>query len=275
LNPAEAGFEATPGGRRRVPGLRREEVAMLAGVSTDYYARMEKGNLSGVSEAVLHAVARALRMDEAEREHFWDLARAAGPLSTRAPRRRPAQVRSSIVDVIDSMAGAAAFVRNGRLDVLAINPLGRALYSPMYQRDTLPTRPVNLARFNFLEGASRDFYDDWESAADTTVALLRTEAGRDPLDKELTDLVGELATRSEEFRVRWAAHDVRLHREGTKHFVHPVVGLIDLEFNAFQLPAEQGLTMTVYTAPRNTSSHDALMLLASWSATGVTQPTDG
>ena len=193
---------------------------MLAGVSTDWYTRLEKGHIGGVSEDVLDAVARALRLDEAERAHLFDLARAARP--SRAPRRQHRnQVRPSLQRVVDAMVAAPAFVRNGRLDLLAINTLGRALYAPVFDD---PSRPANLARFNFLDPRARDFYPNWDDAAHTSVALLRTEAGRDPHNRDLTALVGELATRSGEFRARWAAHNVRLHQRGSKSFNHPSSG---------------------------------------------------
>jgi transcriptional regulator with XRE-family HTH domain len=267
ITPAQVGLPAG-GGRRRVPGLRREEVAVLAGVSTDWYIRLEKGHIAGVSVDVLDAVARALRLDEAERAHLLDLARAARP--ARAPRRRARPgVRPSIARIVDSMLTTPAFVRNGRLDIVAINDLGRALYAPVF--DT-PHRPANLARFAFLDPRAHDLYPDWDAAADTSVALLRTEAGRDPDDRDLTDLVGELATRSDAFRVRWAAHDVRLHRSGTKHFHHPVVGRLDLAFEAMELPADPGLTLTAYTPEPGSPSEDALRLLASWAATTPADP---
>jgi transcriptional regulator with XRE-family HTH domain len=255
-----------------VPGLRREEVAVLAGVSTDWYVRLEKGHISGVSDEVLGAVARALQLDEAERLHLFDLARAAKP--SRQPRRRSRQaVRPSVLRILESMPGTPAFVRNGRLDVLAINPLGRALYSPVFED---PPRPANLARFCFLDPVSRSFYPDWDDVARATVALLRTEAGRDPYNREMTDLVGELATRSEEFRGGWAEHDVRLHQTGTKHFRHPAVGLLDVAFDSMPLPAreDQDLTMTCYTAEPGSPSEDGLKLLASWAVTsGPSQDT--
>lgn len=261
LTPEQAGLSAY-GGNRRVPGLRREEVALLAGVSADYYIRLERGNLKGVSESVLNALARALQLDEAERAHLLDLARAAN--TTTRPRRRPAQqrpVRPGIQRVLDAMTGAAAYVRNGRLDVLATNHLGRALYSPLYVDST---RPVNMARFLFLDSRSTDFWVDWDTAADNTVDLLRTEAGRDPYDKSLSDLIGELSTRSEDFRTRWAAHNVRLHRTGLKRFHHPVVGDLQLTYEMMELPADTGLSMLTYSAEPGTASHDSLNLLASW-----------
>jgi transcriptional regulator with XRE-family HTH domain len=265
ITPDQAGVPLY-GQRRRVPGLRREEVAQLAGLSTDYYTRLEKGNLRGASDSVLDGIARALQLDDAERAHLLDLARTARASAGREPRRRAQaqQVRPSVRHMLDAMTAAAAFVRNGRLDVLAINPLGRAFYTPLYGA---AAQPVNLARYCFLDPSAGDFYPDWENAADTTVAILRTEAGRDPYNRALTDLVGELATRSDAFRTRWAAHDVRLHHTGTKRFHHPVVGDLSVGFNATELPADPGLTLTVYTAEPGSESADKLALLASWAAT--------
>jgi transcriptional regulator with XRE-family HTH domain len=264
ITPQQAGLQFY-GGNRRVPGLRREEVAMLAGVSADYYTRLEKGNLSGVSDSVLEAVARALQLTEAERLHLLDLARTANTSPARAAQRRtPQQVRPGIQLVLDGMTDIPAFVRNGRLDILAVNPLGRALHSPIFAS---PVRPANFARFQFLDPAARDFYPSFGEALRTTVAILRTEAGRDPFNKSLTALVGELSTRSEEFRALWAAHDVRLHRSGSKQFRHPAVGVLDLMFEAMALEADEGLTLTAYTAQPGTPSHDGLRLLASWAAT--------
>jgi transcriptional regulator with XRE-family HTH domain len=272
ITPEQAGLPNF-GGTRRVAGLRRAEVAMLAGVSPDYYTRLERGNLSGVSDSVLDAIARALQLDDAERSHLHDLARAAntGPRARRRPARQ--QIRPGVQSLLDAMTDAPAFVRNGRLDILAVNPLGQALYSPAFAGSA---RPVNLARFCFLDRTAEDFYPDWAGAADTTVNLRRTEAGRDPYNKDLTDLVGELATRSDDFRTRWAAHNVRLHHTGVKQFQHPVVGRLDLAFEAMPLPADPGLTLTAYSAEAGTPAHDALRLLASWAATNTPAgiPTD-
>jgi transcriptional regulator with XRE-family HTH domain len=263
VSPDQAGLPAY-GGSRRVPGLRREEVAFLSGVSVDYYIRLERGNLGGASESVLEALARALQLDEAERAHLFDLARAAGP-ATR-PRRRPRQqrIRPSVQFALDAITGAPAFVRNGRLDILGTNRLGHALYSEMY-RD--PGRPVNHARFIFLNPRAADFYPDWNRAANDTVAILRTESGRDPYDRALSDLVGELSMRSAEFRTRWAAHNVRQHYTGLKHFHHPVVGGIDLMYDAMDLSADPGLSLLIYSAEPGSTSEDALRLLGSWAAT--------
>jgi transcriptional regulator with XRE-family HTH domain len=252
-------------GRRRVPGLRREEVAMLAGVSTDYYARLERGNLTGVSDSVLEAIARALHLDEAERAHLHDLARAAN--TTPRARRRPAekqQIRPVVQRIIDGMTALPAIVLNGRLDLLAANRLGVALYSPVYDD---PSRPVNLARFCFLNPHATALYPHWYEAANTTVAMLRIEAGRNPYDSALSDLIGELSTRSEIFRNRWAAHNVVLHRAGAKQFRHPVVGDLSLAYEVMELSADTGLSLTAYSPEPDSPSQDGLALLASWAAT--------
>ncbi|MER6766914.1 MULTISPECIES: helix-turn-helix transcriptional regulator [Amycolatopsis] len=274
ITPAQAGLTVY-GGNRRVPGLRREEVALLAGVSADYYTRLEKGNLAGVSDSVLDAVAAALQLDEAERGYLFDLARtanSAGRPHSGGQRRRPPQRVSPIVQrILDSMTTTAAFVRNGRLDILATNPLARALYSPVFDS---PTRagehtPPNLARFGYLDPAAHDFFPEYEKSCHTSVAILRTEAGRDPHDKSLSDLIGELCTRSDDFRTRWAAHDVRLHRTGVKNFRHPAVGELTIDFEAMQLTTDTSLTLTAYTAAPDTASEESLRLLASWAATEI------
>ena len=263
ITPEEAGLPAY-GGNRRVAGLRREEVAMLAGMSIDYYIRLERGNLSGASDSVLEALGRALKLDDAETAHLYDLARAA----TAAPRvrrkRSPQTVRPSVQRVIDAITAAPAWVRNDRGDVLAANELGNALYMDLMAEET---KPPNSARFTFLNPKAREFFADWERAADDIVAVLRSTAGKNPYDKDLTDLIGELSTRSEEFRIRWARHDVKYHRTGRKRLHHPVVGDLDLTFEALELPADPGLRINVYTADPNTASEDALKVLASWVAT--------
>ncbi|MGH1524945.1 helix-turn-helix transcriptional regulator [Leifsonia sp. L25] len=263
ITPEQAGLPAY-GGNRRVSGLRREEVAMLAGVSVDYYTRLERGNLSGASDSVLESLARALQLDEAETAHLYDLARAADVAPRVRRRRSPQTVRPSLQRVIDAITGAPAWVRNDRGDVLAANELGRALYLDLMAEKV---QPPNASRFTFLNPKSRAFYANWEQAADDMVAILRSAAGRNPYDKDLTDLVGELSTRSEEFRTRWARHDVKYHRTGRKRVHHPIVGDLDLAFEAFELPGEPGLRVNVYTADPGTPSEDALKLLASWAAT--------
>jgi transcriptional regulator with XRE-family HTH domain len=266
ITPEDVGLKTY--GPRRVPGLRREEVATLAGISMDYYNRMERGNLSGASESVLDALARALRLDEAERAHLFDLARASRP-SARARRRSTKQnVRPSVQWMLDSMTGSAAIAENGRLDALATNQLGRAFHSHLFDGSG---RPVNFARFIFLDSRAEEFFADWERAAKDCVALLRLEAGRNPFDRELSDLVGELSTRSEEFRGHWATHNVRLHNKGTKQFIHPLVGELELSYNRIELPADPGLAIIAYTPEPGSRSAESFSLLASWTATEETQ----
>jgi transcriptional regulator with XRE-family HTH domain len=269
ITPAAAGLPDF-GGRRRVQGLRREEVALLAGISVEYYTRLERGNATGVSADVLEGVVRALHLDEAERQHLFDLVRTANR-SGASPRRRPNQerVRPVVQRILDEMVRVPAYVRNGRLDILAANRLGEALYAEVLAD---PVRPANVARFLFLSPRSCDFFADWETIANDAVALLRAEAGRDPYDRRVSDLVGELSTRSDEFRVRWAAHDVKFHRTGTKRIHHPEVGDLTLTFEALELPADPGQRINVYTAEPGSPSQERLDLLASWSAAEATLP---
>ena len=263
ITPGQAGLTSYTR-NRRVPGLRRSEVADLAGVSVEYYAELERGNLAGASDGVLAALARALQLDEAEQQHLAALARAAGPAS-RTHRKPPApQIRPSVARLLDPMTDIPAFVNTGRGDVLAVNLLAQALYTPMFDDSA---RPANHARFAFLNPHAREFWRDWERIATDTVAMLRTQAGRDPYDRALTDLVGELSTRSDDFRTRWAAHDVRLHRTGIKQFRHPAVGNLDLNFETMDLTADPGLTLTMLSAPAGSADDDALRLLSSWAAT--------
>jgi transcriptional regulator with XRE-family HTH domain len=265
ITPEQAGLPAY-GGNRRVAGLRREEVALLAGVSIDYYTRLERGRAPGASDSVLEGIARALHLDEAERAHLFDLARlASAPAAPQAPRR-PArqQVRPSVRRILDSMTTTPAYVRNARLDILAANRLGLALFAPIL---TSPAQPANNARFLFLDPAAREFYVGWERQAKDVVAMLRAEVGRSPHDRALSNLIGELSTRSENFRTWWAAHNVRFHRTGVKRFHHPAVGDITLTYEALDLAADSGLRISAYSAEPGTPSDDALKLLDSWAAT--------
>lgn len=263
VTPEQAGLVAY-GRNRRVSGLRREEVALLAGISIEYYTRLERGHASGVSEDVLEAIVRALQLDEAERAHLFDLVRAAN--TTRAPRRRPPQdrVRPMVQRILDAMSDVPAYVRNGRLDILSANRLGTALYSELFAE---PVRPANMARFIFLNPRAGDFFADWPGIANDAVAILRAEAGRDPYDRRLSDLVGELSTRSEDFRVRWAAHDVKLACTYVKTLHHPIVGDLTLAYESLHLPNDPGQRILVYTAEPGSKTHEALNLLASWTTT--------
>jgi transcriptional regulator with XRE-family HTH domain len=271
ITPERAGLP-TYGGHRRVAGLRREEVSLLAGVSVDYYTRLERGNLTGASDSVLEALARALQLDEAERAHLFDLARAANTsAATARSRRRPApQLRAGVQRLLDTMTMAPAYVRNGRLDILGANPLGRAVFAPFF--DTAAATP-NIARFMFLDPVAQQFYLEWDRLAADTVALLRAEAGRDPYDRALTDLIGELSTRSDVFRTGWAAHNVRVHRSGVKRFRHRLVGELTLAYESMELVADPGLRLNAYTAEPGSTSQEALDLLASWTAQPHARPT--
>ena len=265
ISPGQAGLpDFGYGGKRRVQGLRREEVAMLSGISVEYYTRLERGKATGVSHEVLDAIARTLQLDEAERAHLFDLVRTA---ATGGPaRRRPSQerVRPVVQRILDSMLATPAYVRNGRLDILTANQLGKAVYAPVFS--TQPQAP-NMARFIFLSPQAREFFVGWEGIASDAVAILRAEAGRNPYDRRLSDLIGELSTRSDEFRVRWAAHNVKFHRTGSKQLHHPIVGDLTLAYEALELPADHGQRILVYTAEPASPSDDALKLLATWSAT--------
>ena len=268
LTPQQAGI---PGGvRRRVPGLRREEVATLAGVSTDYYAKMERGVLAGVSAEILAAVGRALQLDEAESEHLHNLARAAGPAPLRSRSRPATAVRPSLKRLLDAITGAPAWLTNPRRDTLATNGLGRALLAPMLDD---PASGGNNARFTFLSPAARIFYSDWEQAADSTVASMRSAAGRNPRDKGLTDIIGELVTRSDEFRYRWSGHDVRFHRSGTKRIRHPDVGDLEFTYEGLELPDSSDLVLYAYTCIAGSPTEERLKLLGSLAAT-QTAPAD-
>jgi transcriptional regulator with XRE-family HTH domain len=267
IAPGEVGLPVR--GARRVPGLRREEVATLAGVSVDYYNRMERGNLDGASERVLEAVAGALRLDEAERTHLFDLARAARERTTgrrSGPTRRT--VPPSIEWMIDALTGAAAFVVNSRQDILAANHLGRAFFAPVFDSPATP----NMARFTYLDPRAQDFHADWNRTARDCVAALRTEVGRDPFDRNLADLVGELSTRSEEFAMLWATHNVRLHNAAEKRFNHPLVGELTLSYDRLAVAADPGLAIFVYVAEPGSRSQEGFDLLASWSADGIDRP---
>jgi transcriptional regulator with XRE-family HTH domain len=263
ITPSQAGLPAY-GTNRRVPGLRREEVAMLAGISAEYYVRLERGSVRGVSEDVLDGLARALQLDDAERDHLFDLARATTTSTRRALRPPQERVRPSVQRILDVLVAAPAFVVNSRGEILAANVIGEALYSDLYAE---PLRPVNTVRFIFLNPKAPEFFMDWDDVAEDAIGILRAQAGRDPYDRQLTDLIGELATRSDQFRVRWAAHEVRRHRTGTKRFHHPIVGDLSLDFESLDLPGDPGQKLVVYTAEPGSPSQQAIDLLASWVAT--------
>jgi transcriptional regulator with XRE-family HTH domain len=263
LTPVQAGLP-WHSANRRVPGLRREEVALIAGVSVDYYIRLERGKLNGVSDSVLDALARALQLDDAERAYLLDLAMAAQ--SGVRSRSRPTQrtVRTGVRRILEAMTGVPALVRNRRMDIVAANRLGRALYAEMFDSDLFDqsARPANSARFVFLEARATSFFGNWKVVADDVVALLRSEAGRDPYDPDLTDLVRDLSAGSEAFRSLWAVHDVRFHNTSVKSFRHSVVGDLTLAYESMALSGDRDLTLLAYTAEPGSKSGDALKLLA-------------
>ncbi|SOC58442.1 helix-turn-helix transcriptional regulator [Ornithinimicrobium cerasi] len=263
ITPEQAGLPTYGDQRRRVPGLRREEAALLVGVSPQYYIRLERGDAVGVSQGVIDGITHALRLDEAEQAHLLDLLRTAATPSRARQRRAPVAraVRPSLRRLLDAIA-APAVVLSARLDVLALNPLGQALFDPLFKGND----DLNNAKLVFLDPRATTFFRDWDIVANDTVALLRAEAGRDPYDRALSALVGQLSTRSEEFRVRWAAHDVRIHNTGVKKLHHDVVGDLDLPFES--LPIESGSTtsLVTYLPEPDSSSHQALSLLASWAS---------
>ena len=260
ITPEQAGLPVYAGDRRRVVGLRRDEVAVLAGISSQYYTRLERGNATGLSDSVIDGIARALQLDDVEHTHLVDLLRAAGstrPLRAPAPQR----VRPTIQRVLDSMVGTPAVVVNARLDILTANQLGFALFAPMAAN---PVRPINNARFVFLDAQATEFFRDRQKVANDTVALLHAEAGRHPFDRRLSDLIGELSTRSDQFRARWAAHNVQIHTTGVKLLHHPVVGDLDLPFESLPLATDLSQSLVTYTPEPGTPTHDAIHLLASW-----------
>lgn len=263
ISPDRAGLPLY-GSKRRVPGLRREEVALLADISVEYYTRLERGEARGVSTDVLDAVSRALKLDEAEHAHLLDLIRTAS--LERSPRRTSGakQVRPSIRRVVDALAAIPALVVSSRHDVLYANPLAETLFIELFSD---PGRPPNFARYIFLDPRAKTFYAEWDNVAHDVVAAIRAEAGRSPYDRALSDMVGLLSTRSDEFRVLWAGHDVRFHRTGVKRLRHPLVGDLTLGWDALPLPADPGQALATYSPDQGSPSEAALGELARWTAT--------
>ncbi|WP_327064536.1 helix-turn-helix transcriptional regulator [Kitasatospora sp. NBC_01302] len=258
--PAEAGLPTT--GRRRVPGLRREEVAELVGLSTDYYVRLEQGRAEHPSDEVLDALSRALRLGSAERAHLHDLARpprragAAAAATGRGEALRPA-----LRQVVEAVPNAPAVIMNDRNDVLAWNRLAAALIADF---PNLAPRERNMARRIFLDPDARDIHLDWDEAARTTVGMLRMAAGRRPHDPELVRLIGELSLGSDTFRKLWAGHHVHEKTHGPKHFRHPAVGEVMLNYETFQVPGAAHHLLVIYTAPPGSAAEEALNFLASF-----------
>lgn len=271
ITPKQAGLPEYGHERRRVTGLRREEVALLAGVSPQYYTRLERGDAPGISESIIDGVTHALQLNDAERTHLLHLLHTAG--TPRRSRRRAltaaSPVRPTIQRLVDSMLNTPAVVLNGRLEIVTSNALGRALFSPVYAQAGDDMGVPSNARFVFLDPHATTFFREWDTVANDTVAILRAEAGRDPYDRALSDLVGQLSTRSDDFRRRWAAHDVRIHATGVKLFHHPIVGDLDLPYESLPLAPGSSTSLVAYTPDLNSPSHDTLALLASWAAKGA------
>lgn len=270
ISPEMAGLTLF-GGERRVPGLRREEVAQLAGVSTAYYTRMERGDLGGVSESVLFALVRALQLDAAEATHLFDLARTAtGP--RRESRTKPeSHVSPLVAQLLDAMRDVPAIAMNRVTAVAGSNGLGRALFPHLFPADA---PPLNSARYLFLDERSRDFYADWDTTAREAVSALRLLAGRDPSDRALMSLVGELATRSTEFRTWWGGHTVRTHTTGIKKINHPVIGKMTLSYETLLIPSNKDIVVATYLTEPASPSADALDMLRSWAAPTLASASD-
>ncbi|MFJ3090413.1 helix-turn-helix transcriptional regulator [Streptomyces sp. NPDC086838] len=270
LRPEDAGLHDY-GGRRRVPGLRREELALLAGVSVDHYVRLEQGRTLHFSEAVLDAVARALRLDEVERGHLYRLARPwtdAEHAREEAPRSQ--QVRPGLRRLLDSAADVPAYVVGRNTDVLAWNGLAAALITDF---GALPPRQRNLARLVFLDEGMRSLYADWRGKAGDVAAYLRLDAGRHPGDPDTAELIEELSSAGPEFGEVWAEHRLKDKTHGRYLYRHPVVGELDLGFETLRLPDDPDQALIAHTVEEGSPSETALRLLAAW--TREETPVDG
>ncbi|MER7669577.1 helix-turn-helix transcriptional regulator [Kitasatospora sp. NPDC096128] len=268
VTPEEAGLPAD-GRVRRVPGLRRDEVARLAGVSTEYYTRLEQGRALNPSAEVVEAITRALRLDDTEREHLTDLLHSdTRPAARRAPARAQ-RVRPGLHLMLETLDHVPAFILGRRTDVLASNRLAREILTDF---DALPANRRNLARFYLLDPKARETVGDWERIAAETAAMLRFEAGRYPQDRRLADLVGELTLQSPEFTGWWNDHKVLRRTHGAKHYHHPLVGELYFSYESFQVPGDAEQTLCVYNVEPNSPTAEALRVLASWTAPTIPAP---
>jgi transcriptional regulator with XRE-family HTH domain len=258
--PEDVGLPNT-GRHRRVPGLRREELAQLAGVSVAYYTRLEQGNGRNVSAEVLDAIARALRLTDAEHAHLTHLAKPKR--HKKKHTARPQQVRVALRQLLDTLDGVPAYVTGRRSDILAWNRMAAAVFGDWSQ---MPAQERNWARMVFLDPEYRELYMDWEQKASDIVSFLRMDAGCHPDDPRLSALVGELSVKSEEFRQLWATHDVKEKSHGAKRLRHPLVGELTLSFETFKLPDDSEQSVITYHAEPGSASEQALRLLASWGA---------
>jgi transcriptional regulator with XRE-family HTH domain len=256
IRPEELGL--TGYGRRRVPGLRREELAQAAGVSVDYYVRLEQGRSPAVSDAILDAIARVLRLDDVEREHLRNLVRPART----GPAKASASVRPALQRLLDMATDVPAFVLGRRMDILAWNGLAEAIYG----FSSMAADERNAARHAFLHAKGRDFYPDFDAVAAETVAYLRLDAGRHPGDKRLATLIGELSMGDETFRRLWAQHDVQEKTFGTKVIRHPIVGDLELDYETLAPPGDADQMLVTYTCKKGSPTEERLRLLGSWTA---------
>lgn len=270
ITPDQAGIPLD-GTARRVPGLRREEVARLAGISVDYYVLLERGNLSGASEDILVALSQALQLDEAERIHLRNLARG-NRHSPQPPGSRPPRISPTVRGVLTAITQTPAWVRNGHFDILATNFLGRALYDPIYRE--LPTRP-NTARHCYLGGSATEFWVDHDQFAEDFAARLRMEAAVTHVDPQLRELIEELLAGSASFRRHWKSADVALLRSGLKRFRHPAVGQLDLNYETMNLNSAPGLVLSVYLPRPGSDTAERLAHLGRWAMTQSFAPTGG
>ena len=268
LKPEDVGLRSF-GRYRRVPGLRREELAQLAGVSVAYYTRLEQGNGRNVSAEVLDSIARALRLSDAEHAHLTHLAKPKQ--HKKKPAARSQQVRGALLQLLDSMDGVPAYISGRRSDILAWNRMAAAVFGDWGE---LPAQERNWARMVFLQPEYRDLFVEWEQKASDVVSFLRMDAGCYPDDPRLSALVGELSVKSEEFRRLWATHDVREKSYGVKHLRHPLVGELKLNFEAFRLADDEGQALMTYHAEPGSPSAEALRLLASWGADATRAGTE-
>ncbi|MFD5188167.1 helix-turn-helix transcriptional regulator [Streptomyces sp. NPDC058357] len=260
VTPDQVGLPAV-GHPRRVKGLRREEVAQLAAISTEYYTRIEQGRLSGASAPVLAAIARALRLDDAQTSYLYRLAEKPGAPARRPRRRTAPRVRPQTQLLLDNLTDTPAMVLGPSMSVLAWNSLAAALYTDF---SALPPTERNLMRMAFLDPRMRDLYTDWEDSARACVAYVRMDAATSPADPDLQALVGELSVHDDDFRRWWAAHDVAHKTFGTKRYHHPVAGDLTLDWQILTCPHDPSQSIMVLTAPTATPSHQALRFLASW-----------
>ncbi|MFE0631517.1 helix-turn-helix transcriptional regulator [Streptomyces sp. NPDC058864] len=256
VTPEQAGV--TPGTSRRVPGLRREEVALSAGLSADYYIRLERGRVANASEAVLEAVARALRLDDVERAHLFALARPQSVASVSRPLH-PRRVRPGAYALLEVLRDTPAMILDGRMDVLALNAMARAIFADF---ESMPICERNLARFMFLDPVARELFVEWDMAARMVVTGLHLYAGRRPNDPQLTELVDGLSVADADFRRWWAAHDVEAFSHGTRHYRHPVVGEFTLNYETLIFPGDPDQWLFVSTAEPGSPSFAALRALA-------------